>query len=58
MLQTSIKMSEFCREVPHYSTSHRTLTDQNHGNGGKRAKKNTRRGWTWSRKVLEIAYMT
>jgi len=36
-----------------HTTSHRTLTDkQNHGNGGKRVKKNRCRGWTWSRKVL------
>jgi len=36
-----------------HTTSHRTLTgQQNHGNWGKRAKKDRRRGWTWSRKVL------
>jgi len=35
------------------TASHRTLTDlQNHGNRGKRAKENKRRGWTSSRKVL------
>jgi len=42
------KFTEKC-----HTTSHRTLTGwQNHGKGGKRAKKNWRRGWTWSRKVL------
>jgi len=52
MLQTSRNNVKIFAEKCH-TTSHRTLTDwQNHDNGGKRAKKNRRRGWTWSRKVL------